>query len=96
MLVFLLYLIFFTVLAIFIRSYVTNARTRKYFLPAVWIRFIGAIALGWIYQFYYGGGDTFNYWTHGSRWIGEAFDKDIFLGIKLLLETASSSPPLEI
>lgn len=43
--------------------------------------------LGIIYQFYYGGGDTFNYFTHGSRWIWEAFLDDPILGLKLLMES---------
>lgn len=81
-----IYLIMFSVIAYFIRPYVTNARTRKYFLPALWVRFAGAILLGVLYQYYYGGGDTFNYWVHGSRWIYSAFQDDFSLGIKLLLE----------
>ncbi|MEM9340455.1 MAG: hypothetical protein AAGA66_17100 [Bacteroidota bacterium] len=80
-----IYLILFTILAIWIRPYVTNKQTRKYFLPALWLRFFGAIALGLIYQFYYGGGDTINYWEHGSRWIYEAFNDDPATGLKLLL-----------
>ena len=79
-----IYIVLFTVLAYFIRPYVTNQQTRKYFLPALWVRFGGAIALGLIYQFYYDGGDTFNYFTHGSRWIWEAFHEDVELGLKML------------
>lgn len=81
-----IYLILFTVGAYFVRPFVTNRTTRKYFLPALWVRFIGAISLGLIYQFYYGGGDTFGYWEHGSRWIWKALLNDPVLGIKLLLE----------
>lgn len=40
--------------------------------------------LGVIYQFYYDGGDTFNYFTHGSKWIWEAFWDEPALGISLL------------
>uniref|UniRef100_UPI0032F09D18 hypothetical protein n=1 Tax=Ekhidna sp. TaxID=2608089 RepID=UPI0032F09D18 len=76
----------FTLIALVIRPYVTNKGTRKYFLPALWVRFGGAILLGVLYQFYYGGGDTFNYWEHGSRWIYQAFNEDISLGVKLLME----------
>lgn len=81
-----IYFILFTAIAYFIRPYVTNAQTKKYFLPALWVRFAGAILLGVLYQFYYGGGDTFNYWEHGSRWIYEAFQEDITIGLKLLLD----------
>ncbi|MEJ1239017.1 hypothetical protein WBG78_12860 [Chryseolinea sp. T2] len=37
------------------------------------MKIIGALAVGMIYQFYYGGGDTYNYHTWGSRIIWEAF-----------------------
>lgn len=88
-----IYLIIFTFLAYAIRPYVTNKQTRKYFIPALWIRFIGAIALGIVYQFYYGGGDTFNYWEHGSRWVYKAFLADPEIGLKLLLKSGPEHLP---
>src|SRR5690606_9819429 len=42
-------------------------------IPALTVKIIGAISVGLIYQFYYSGGDTFNYFHHGSRYIWEAF-----------------------
>lgn len=81
-----IYIVLFTAIAFAIRPYVTNEQTRKYFLPALWVRFAGAIALGLIYQFYYNGGDTFNFWTHGSQWIWNAFGDDPMIGMKLLVE----------
>ncbi|WP_421875611.1 hypothetical protein [Marinoscillum sp.] len=81
-----IYIILFSLVAYFIRPYVTTRETRRYFMPALWARFGGAIMLGVIYQFYYGGGDTFNYFTHGSRWIWEAFTDSPVMGFKLLLE----------
>lgn len=80
-----IYIIIFSLIACFLRPYLTNSRTRKYFLPALWMRFAGAIALGLIYQFYYDGGDTFNFWEHGSKWIYEAFQKEPAVGLKMLL-----------
>jgi hypothetical protein len=35
---------------------------RRYFMPAFTFKIIGAVLLGIIYQFYYKGGDTLNYW----------------------------------
>ena len=61
------------ILAYLIRPYVTDTVNRKYFFPALSVKIIGAIALGVIYQFYYSGGDTYNFHTHGSRHIWEAF-----------------------
>jgi hypothetical protein len=61
------------VVAYVVRPYVTDGITRRYFLPALALRVIGALAVGFIYQFYYSGGDTFNYHTLGSRHIWNAF-----------------------
>lgn len=68
-----LVLILVYVAAYFTRPWVTDNVTRRYFLPALTVRIIGALAVGFIYQFYYDGGDTFNYHTHGSRHLWEAF-----------------------
>ena len=87
------YILVFTLVAYFIRPYLTTPENRKYFLPALWIRFVGAIALGLIYQFYYGGGDTFNYYRDGSIIYG-AFWESFFDGIKILV--ADGTPNGEI
>ncbi len=79
-----IYILLLSFLAYLVRPLVTTPETRKYFLPALWVRFFGAIMLGVLYQFYYDGGDTFNYFTHGSRWIWEAFLDDPWNGIRLL------------
>jgi len=68
-----------------IRPRVTDTVTRKYFFPALLLRIGGAIAVGLIYQFYYSGGDTFNYHTNGSRVIWEAFMESPSLGYKLFV-----------
>jgi hypothetical protein len=73
------------VVAYIVRPYVTDSINRRYFLPALTLRIIGALAVGFIYQFYYDGGDTFNYHTHGSRHIWEAFMESPSKGFKLFL-----------
>lgn len=60
-------------LAFVIRPYVTYEENRKFFMPALALKFLGAIALGALYQFYYGGGDTFGYYSHGAAHIYDAF-----------------------
>jgi hypothetical protein len=79
-----IWLIIIYALAYVIRPYVTDAINRRYFFPALTVKVIGALAIGFIYQFYYNGGDTFNYHTHGSRHIWEAV-MDSSEGINLLL-----------
>jgi hypothetical protein len=59
--------------AYLVRPRVTDEVTKKYFFPALTLRIIGALAVGFIYQFYYGDGDTFSFHTRGSRIMWEAF-----------------------
>jgi len=77
--IFFIYLIGFV-----IRNYVTDNITKRYFFPALTLKIIGAISVGLIYQFYYGGGDTFVFHTHGSSIIWEAFMDSPLKGFKLL------------
>lgn len=72
------------VAAYIIRPFVTDSISRRYYFPALSIKIFGAIMLGVIYQFYYTGGDTFAYHTHGSRHIWEAFMESPDRGFELL------------
>jgi hypothetical protein len=71
-------------LAYLIRPKVTYEENRKFFFPALVLKFIGAIALGALYQFYYGGGDTFGYFTHGGAHIYEAFLEEPATAFRLI------------
>jgi hypothetical protein len=86
-----IYFFLFGCTAYVIRPYVTTPQTRRFFLPALWVKFAGAILMGLLYQFWYGGGDTFNYFTHGSRWIWEAFNADFMTGLQLLFESGGAN-----
>lgn len=56
----------------------TSSFNRKYFFPALVFKMISAVLLGLLYHFYYGGGDTFTYFTRGAIHIYHAFwDKPI-------------------
>jgi len=70
--------------AFLVRPRVTDLTTRRYFFPAITVKIFGALAVGFIYQFYYGGGDTFNYHTHGSRHVWQAFVESPSVGWDLL------------
>ncbi|MDH4088837.1 MAG: hypothetical protein OEV74_00975 [Cyclobacteriaceae bacterium] len=72
-----------------IRSRVTDDINRVYFIPALTVKIIGALAVGFIYQFYYDGGDTFNYHTYGSRVIWDAFVDSPAKGIKLIINNGT-------
>lgn len=55
-------------------------------------KFFGAIALGLIYQFYYNGGDTFNFHTIGSRVVWEAFLESPSAGLSLVFSDGVHTP----
>ncbi len=83
-------LIVIAILAYIIRPRVTDSVNRVYFFPALAVKIVGALAVGFIYQFYYNGGDTFNYHTHGSRHVWEAFMDSPTKGMRLLLNDGTA------
>ena len=85
-------IIFVYIGAYLVRPYVTDPFNRKYFFPALTARILGALALGFLYQFYYRGGDTMNYHVHGSRHIWEAFIESPTMGFKLLFAEGQYGP----
>jgi hypothetical protein len=87
----LLYLAIFYAFAYMVRPSVTNKYTRSFFIPALTLKFIGAIGLGVIYQFHYHGGDTFNYLYH-VKIIGAAFDHSFATGFKMIFAANSNDP----
>ena len=78
-----LYLPFIYLWALYYRRRHTDAVTRRYFMPAFWLKIAGAVSLGLIYQFYYHGGDTFNYF-YDSKIIWEAFLEDPFAALRII------------
>jgi hypothetical protein len=83
------YLVLIYALAYRFRKTHTDKVTRRYFIPAFTVKIIGAISLGLIYQFYYTGGDTFNFF-HGSSQIWEIYAKDPFAAIQIIFSKAGS------
>lgn len=87
-----LYLGIFYAIAYLVRPKVTNQFTKPYFIPALTLKFVGAISLGLIYQFYYKGGDTYNYFYH-TKIIYSAFSDSFDNGLKLLLDNGNGADP---
>ena len=88
-----IYLAIFYGIAFAVRRKYTNALTKKYFIPALSVKFLGAIMLGLIYQFYYKGGDTFNYYTH-TKIIHQAFSDSFHLGWKMITTNGTYEPEI--
>jgi hypothetical protein len=80
---------FYLFILIFIAKRQCNKRypvghvLRPYFLNGLYVKFAGAILVGLIYQYYYGGGDTFNYFKH-TQIINSAFDDSFFTWLKVI------------
>ena len=85
------YLLLVYFIAYTTRSRFSNSLTAPYFIPALSVKIIGAICLGLVYQFYYKGGDTFNYFDQ-SNVIHQAFANNLFTGLKLLLANGNFEP----
>lgn len=62
----------------------TDKVTRRYYLPALTVKLIGAVAMGLIYQYYYHGGDTYNYFND-SKILFHALLNQPSAGLKMLL-----------
>jgi len=86
-----IYLLLLYSLAYYIRPKVTNKSTKPYFIPALTLKIVGAIALGLIYQFYYGGGDSFHYFHH-VKIIYQAFTDAPSTGLRLILANGEYDP----
>src|SRR6185437_6154591 len=63
---FYLVLIFAIAVAFRNKHYPPGHTWRPYFLPALIAKVAGAIFISMIYQYYYSGGDTANYYYHAS------------------------------
>lgn len=79
-------------LAYWLRPSFTDVVNRRYFIPALTAKIVGALAVGFIYQFYYGGGDTFAYHTHGSRHIWNLIMESPVDGFNLLISNGELRP----
>jgi hypothetical protein len=78
-----LFVIYFTALVFL--QYIKDPVPKKYFLIALSLKFVGAISVGLVYQFYYKiNGDTFSYFSLGSRHIWDAFMESPRLALRLL------------
>ena len=72
------------------KHYKKNHPWRKYFIPALTLKIIGAIFIGLIYSLYYKGGDTYYFYYH-SQIINSALDESFTKWVNLLFHI----PPMK-
>jgi hypothetical protein len=72
--------------AYFIRNsyYPEGHPWRKYFFPGLSVKIVGAILIGLLYQYYYEGGDTANYFYH-AQVINSSFSESASKWVNLIL-----------
>jgi hypothetical protein len=74
------------------RKYPKGHPLRRYYLPGLYVKFGGAIFIALVYQYYYEGGDTYNFYSH-SRIINSALDNSISNWLQLLIRRSPDSNP---
>jgi hypothetical protein len=85
------YLVIIYIFAYRFRKTNTDKVTKRYYIPALTVKLIGAIALGLIYQYYYTGGDTYNFFEN-SRWIWYAFLDSPIKALDILIHPGRFNP----
>ena len=63
---------------------------KKYYIPALSVKIFGALFIGLIYGYYYGGGDTYYYFNQ-AQVLNSAFDESPFKWINLLISYTECS-----
>jgi len=79
-------------LAYGVRASVTNVYTKKYFIPALTVKIVGAIALGILYNTFYGG-DTNAYYREAGI-IYHAFGDSFAVGWELVTTSGEVTPTI--
>lgn len=87
-----IWLIIIYAFAFFMKKKVTDKVTKKYFFNALHLKIIGGLGVGFIYQFYYGGGDTTHYFYHSSLIWDALWDDSFSVAMKLIFGANDSSP----
>jgi hypothetical protein len=72
------------------RKYAAKNPIYQYYIPALSVKLLGAISLGLIYQYYYNGGDTFQYFRN-SKIVSNYFSTDLNTFIDLVFKPIIST-----
>ena len=81
-----LFILIIIYISVWIKKNYIPSGLKQFFLPALLVKIIGSLGVGLIYQFYYSGGDTFNFFSDAQILCSAFFSKPV-LGIKLIFAT---------
>lgn len=74
------------------KRYPPGHALRRYYMPALYVKFFGAIFIGLIYQYYYFGGDTYNFFWH-TKVINSSLDESFSSWFKLITRQSPVTNP---
>src|SRR4030095_7703840 len=74
------------------KKYPIGHPLRKYFLPGLYIKFAGVLFIAVIYQYYYEGGDTYNYF-YSSKIINSSLNESASTWLNLIKRTSVNNDP---
>ena len=74
------------------KRYPVGHALRPYFMNGLYVKFAGAILIALIYQYYYGGGDTFEFFRH-TKIINSALNDSFNTWLKVLTRQPFESNP---
>lgn len=77
------------------KYYPEDHKYRPYFIPGLTVKIIGSIFIGMVYNYYYGGGDTFNYFYH-SQVINSTFTESPAAWFRLMTHHADESNMIDL
>jgi hypothetical protein len=74
------------------KRYPVGHALRKYYMPGLNVKFAGAIFIALIFQYYYGGGDTYNFFWH-TKVINSSLSDSFGTWFKLVTRQSVDSNP---
>lgn len=74
------------------KHYPTGHPLRPYYLKGLYVKFAGAVFIALVFQYYYGGGDTFNYFTHAQQ-INATMSDSFGVWLKVLTRSSVEANP---
>jgi hypothetical protein len=90
-----IFLIIIYLLMYNVRRKMTTKETSSYFFTALHLKMLGAIMLGLIYKYYYGGGDTLLYHELGT-YVYQTFWKDTSAWFELVFMPIQKTPSYQL
>jgi hypothetical protein len=69
------------------KNYPSGHPLHTYYLPGLWVKFGGVLFIALVYQYYYGGGDTFNYFKYANI-VNSSLSDSLTTWVKLIFRVS--------